>query len=338
VSLHHAEPSTVSTVFTQRHRARPRLTNQMVDSRLIALDSKQKIEEFIHECFSERTEALKLRLEIHTAYWLRFYHPGCLWDSRHGEIQKSQGEKIVSISPTDTETYVITSGESTCRSRYHLKPLGESWSIHEIDTECALCRTKKATSNCMICDGSRWLNWSQQANLLRLNRAEYHRGLHSRLSSQSESYSRIHWDPAIEQFMTGHFQERSNALEKEIEIQGQFVVRYFSPEFDSTRWLPMIHDCDSEAILAMAPAKNGTHVYTTGFIGLALRYNLRPARQNWLIWQVDHECPHCLKQGRRADCSFCRGTIWEHRKTPPAATVAGCQTRTLHPTISLGSS
>jgi hypothetical protein len=278
------------------------------------MDSKQKIEEFIYDCFSERTEALMLRLEIHTAYWQRFYHPECLWDSRRGVIEKSQEEKIVSISPTDTETYVITSGETIYHSRYHLKPLGESWSIHEIDMECAMCRAKAASSNCIICDGSGWLNWSQQANLSRLKRAEYHRGLHSRASSQSELYSRIHWDPAVDQYMAGHFQERSNALEKEIEVQSKFVLRYFSPEFDSTRWLPQIHNSESEAILAMAPTNNGTHVYTTGFTGLALRYNVRPTGQSWLIWRVDHECPLCLKQGRRTDCFFCGGTIWDHRK------------------------
>jgi hypothetical protein len=166
----------------------------------------------------------------------------------------------------------------------------------------------------MMCDGSGWLNWSQQANLSRLNCAEYHRGLHSKFSSQSDFYSRTNWDPAVEQYMTGHFQERSNALEKEIEVQAKFVVCYFSPEFDSTRWLPLSHNSESESILAMAPAKSGTYVYTTGFTGLALRYNVRPTGHTWLIWHVDHECPLCLKQGRRNYCFLCGGTIWDHRK------------------------
>ena len=98
--------------------------------------------------------------------------------------------------------------------------------------ECALCRAKTDSSNCTMCDGSGWLNWSQQANLSRLKRAEHHRTVHSRLESKSEPPGRPYRDQAIEQFMNTHFREHSTAIEKEIEIQDKFVRRFFAPDFE----------------------------------------------------------------------------------------------------------
>jgi len=316
----------------------PRATSApltVLPSRLtfISMAPEPAIEQFINNCFHDRTEALKSRLETHQAFWQRFYHSECLWDSRRGVIEKSQEEKVISISPFDVETLVITSG-SIYRDRYHLKPSGRSWLIHEIDMECALCRGKAASSNCMLCDGSGWRSWKDQANSLRLKRAEHHRSL-SRPESDSELYRRVGRNSDIEIFMIGHFRERSVSLRKETEIYAKFVDRYFSAEFDSSRWLTSVHDSDAEDILAMAPAKNGTHVYTTGCAALQLRYNVRSTGQSWLIWQVNHECPMCVRQGRRADCFFCGGTIWEqklahpggNRSTPPGEEPPGYSTR-----------
>src|SRR5277367_5091485 len=104
------------------------------------MPSKPTIEQFIQDCFLERTVSLKQRLEVHYAYWRRFYQSNCLTDSRRGVVEESEPEKIVSVSRSNAGTEVMTTGSPrNQRSRYHVKSSGETWLIQEVDTECLRC-------------------------------------------------------------------------------------------------------------------------------------------------------------------------------------------------------
>jgi hypothetical protein len=271
------------------------------------------IEQFIRRYFNDRTEALKARLSIHQTYRKRFYHGDCFFDSRRGVIESSQNESIDSILTSEGKAYVITSGKTVYRSRYNLKPLATGWLIDEVDMECPLCRATGISVKCAQCGGSEWLNWKMQSAMLLTRRSRTFRQQHCLVSSD-QRHSRPERNASLEEFMLRHFQERSASLKKETEVQREFVERYFNPECDWQRWLPSVHQSETEEILSMIPAPIGKYVFTTGTGFLQLRYNTYPTEQSWLIRKVDHECPMCSESGRRENCFFCGGTIWEHRK------------------------
>ena len=126
------------------------------------MESKPTAEQFICDCFRERTVALKLRLGIHGIYWRRFYHSECLWDSRRGVVDLSEAEKIVEVLPTGIGFAVVTTGSHpNHRSRYRVKSSGESWLIDEVDTECLRCRWSGLSTACAECGGTGWQSWKQ---------------------------------------------------------------------------------------------------------------------------------------------------------------------------------
>jgi len=104
-------------------------------------------------------------------------------------------------------------------------------------------------------------------------------------------------------------------LKKEVEIHATYRERFYSPECNwdakelTGQWMG-----EAENIMSVTRTDLEVHVITQGYTPFRLRYLLRPERQTWLIWEVDMECPLCYRQGRKANCFWCGGTIWEHKK------------------------
>jgi len=258
--------------------------------------------------------ALKLRLEIHQFYWRRFYRSECLWDSRRGVVEKSEAERIVSVSASAIETLVVTTGSTIYRSRYHVKSSGGSWLIHEVDMECAHCHLSGVSTECLECGGTGWRTWKDRTSLIWRTRGEQLAARTTSSTPEEELGGRLFCDPTIEQFMADHFRERTVARKKELEIQADYTKRFYSPESDWTRWGPSVQGSETESIVSVVPVNTGARVITSGLNILRLRYHLCPAGRSWLIWEVDSECLNCYHQGRSADCFWCGGTIWDHKK------------------------
>jgi len=257
--------------------------------------------------FRERTTALKIILESRHDYRQRFYHQECLWDSRSGVVSLSESEKIESVLPSGVAASVVTTGtHPNHRSRYHVKPSGESWLIQEVDTECSFCNR---TPECPECGGSGW----QSGKDWYTRYAQRHDRAKSR-SSNEELEGCVYLEPAIEQFMADHFRERTATLQMEMKIHANYAKRFYSPEFDWSRFVVSVQGSEAERVVNVVLVKTGAQVITRDFCIWGLRYNLRPGGQSWLIWEVDSECPECNRKGRSNDCFWCGGTIWDHQK------------------------
>jgi hypothetical protein len=297
------------------------------DGTFARMDSKPPIEQFIYNCFHERTAALKLRLEIHQIFRRRFYRSDCFYDSRRGCVERSEAEKIVNVPPSEI-TSVVTTGCTGYRSRYRVKSFGDGWLIREIDTECSRCHLTGVSAECPICGGTGWQSWKDRARMPKRGEQRVARttsSTHSRsfeyIPPEEELGSRLFRDPAIEQFMMDHFRARTTLQKKEVEIHGDYAKRFYSPEYDWTR-REFVQGREAERIVSVMPVSTGAHVITSG-VPLWLRYHLRPVGQSWLIWEVDLECINCYAQGRSPDCFLCGGTIWEHRKPNQGFTRGG---------------
>jgi hypothetical protein len=280
------------------------------------MESKPTVEHFMTDFFRERTAALKMVLEKRRDYRLRYYHSECEWDSRDGCVERSEAEKIVEVSPSDIRFCVVTTGNGLHRLRYHVKPFGESWSIHEVDSECGHSRIFGASYECDKCGGTGWLTWQQRDKFIS-SRLAQHPVSRTTRPSPSEELDEARWrEPILEQFMTDYFRDRTLAWKKEREIYGDRAKHFYSPECDWTRWIVSAEHSEIERIVSIVPVDTGAHITTNGFgfQGQRLRYNLSPEAQSWLIRKVDLECPFCSRHGRRVDCTWCGGTIWEHKK------------------------
>jgi hypothetical protein len=268
------------------------------------------IEQFIYNCIQDRTAAKKMVLESRQAYRRRFYHSECLWDSRRGVVELSEQEKIVGVSPSEIGFAVVTTGSHpNHRSRYRVKASGESWLIQEVDTECGHCRLFGSSTECAECGGTGWQRWKDQS--MRQKQRDVPA---ARPNPNEESERSLLRDPAIERFMTDHFRERTAALKKEMEIFAEYAKRFYTPECDWARWVVSVQASEAERIVNIMPTEMGAYVITSGFSPMLMRYHLRREGQEWLIREVDSECPVCYQQGRSADCFWCGGTIWEHKK------------------------
>jgi len=273
------------------------------------MESNPTIEQFINNCFRERTAALKLELMIHRQYWLRFFHDECHWNSRCGVIENSEAEKIVSVSPSDIGVGVVTTG-SIKRLRYRVKPSAENWLIHDVDMGCGLCQVKGVDAECVLCDGTGWLAEKDRARIMEQQR-------NARVTSPipvDELGGGQFRNSNIEEFMTGHFREHAATARKQAEIHAAYRQRFYSPGCDWDNNEKTVQWCEAERIVGIVPAGKGVYVITDGFSLWRLRYNLRQEGNSWLIWEVNTECPLCNRHGKKVDCHICGGTGWTTSK------------------------
>jgi len=301
------------------------LTARFAGGTLGSMNSKPTVEQFMQDCFRERTEALTRRLEIHRVYWRRFYRDGCLYDSRRGVIEASEGEKMVSVTPTDVGACVVSTGKSIYRSRYQISLAGEKWLIQEVDMECGRCRGLENSAQCPGCGGSGWLSWQDSLRGLRSNC----RKISAEVMTKEELGDRSYRDAGVERFMTEHFRERTISRGKELEIEADYVRRFYRPDFDGARWVPSQEASEAETLLGVEGADMGVRVITSGAHGKRLRYHLRPVGQSWLIWDVDVECIFCSQEGPNPNCFWCGGTVWERR--PDSGRNRTCSTHNKSP-------
>ncbi|MDB6066828.1 MAG: hypothetical protein JWR26_3036 [Pedosphaera sp.] len=197
------------------------------------MESKPAIEKFMQDYFQARTIALKRRLEIHHAIRQRFCASECFAGSRAGVVERSEAETIVDISLLEIGIGVVTAGADVNRrrSRYHLKPSGESWLIHEVDKECAYCRFHGVTSRCSYCSGSGWLNREGLGSFKFMRGEKRTDGVISRSPEAIPEAGLIH-NPAVDQFMAEYFRAKSESWKKELEIQEDYTKRFYSPDGD----------------------------------------------------------------------------------------------------------
>ena len=219
------------------------------------------------------------------------------------------------VSPSGIGTDVITTGSCTYCARYRVRPCGENWLIHDVEINCGRCQVKGADTMCAMCGGTGWQSCKVLPCSTLPNRGDLHFDRSSSSTPDEELGHRRPRDPAIEQFMTDHFRERTAVLKKEVEIHAAYRKRFYSPECDwDAKELTGQWTGEAEKIMSVTQTGPEHHVITHGYTPLRLRYLLRPERQTWVIWEVHTECLSCYRRGRRADCFWCGGTIWEHNK------------------------
>jgi len=119
------------------------------------------LEQFLAEYFQARTAFYQAEVELLAPVRQRFLAPDCGYDLRAGTVEASKAEQILSVSESDGETLVVTSGKHSTEKwplRYHLRPTGDSWQIHEVEFECIGCHATGKLSNevCFLCDGKGW--------------------------------------------------------------------------------------------------------------------------------------------------------------------------------------
>ncbi len=276
------------------------------------MESKPTVEQFMSDFFRERTSALKKVLEIQQVFRRRFYNDECFWGSGDMGVEKSAAEKIVDVSSSDIGADVISTGSTIYRSRYLLKLSGENWLIHEVDMGCSGCHINDAAAGCVICGGTGWLSPKDIARLV-----EQQGTARSASSIRDEEFGgRGHLDPAIEQFMTEHFRERTTSVKKQVDIEIAFLGRFYSPECDWGRGEGSVQLSESERIVNIVPVETGAQVMTLNsrrFLSCH-RYHLRPSDKSWVIWEVDAKCPVCNHRGKITDCYLCGGTGWANGK------------------------
>ncbi len=275
------------------------------------MENEDSVEQFMEKFFHGRTETLKKRLEVHRGYWRRFFHPDALFDSRRNSVQLSEAEKIVSILVLHPRlgVHVITEGQGQSRHRYQVQSSPTGWRIHEVDVECS--HLAKGAANCPQCRGSGWLSWKDRATFFPPRNTEEMANANRNRGDQPEDD--LSANPTIQSFMLRHFAERNESGKREEEIQEKFARQFFSPNVDWTRWLVSSRISMNERILGVEAPSGKVRVITSGFTDMQLRYHLAPSQDSWIITEVDMECFLCRRDGRKPNCWFCGGTIWEHR-------------------------
>jgi hypothetical protein len=117
----------------------------------------QDPEEFMRLFFHARTEQIQQELESRKSFRNMFYADECYWDSRKGGKERSEREKIVRVSRSENDTYVVTEGTDPWpQLRYHLRQVNDSWLIHSVDGQCFSCRGESGAFDC-VCKGRGWL-------------------------------------------------------------------------------------------------------------------------------------------------------------------------------------
>lgn len=127
-----------------------------------------QIEEFMRELFLARIAEEKQILANRVGYRRRFFVADCNWDNRAYTLEMIESEDVV--SKDDTGSTIITEyqfppcavGSRTRRRRYHLKAVGDSWLICDVEDQCFVCRGQ-GDEGCIGCKGKHWL--SSQADV-----------------------------------------------------------------------------------------------------------------------------------------------------------------------------
>ena len=118
------------------------------------------VEQFFTEYVRERSVFYQAELELLRPIRQRFFSTDCAYDSRQGMVEHSNAERILSVSQADGETLLETTGKHNSEKlplRYHLRPSGDSWRIHQVEMQCP-CRSAGGTPShdCRFCGGKGW--------------------------------------------------------------------------------------------------------------------------------------------------------------------------------------
>ena len=96
----------------------------------------QSAEDFMKSFFLARTAEVQSELEARKQFRNKFFAEGCAWDSRRRSVERSESERIVEVSSSDTTAEVITREiDPFPRLRYHLERVRDSWLIQRVDVE-----------------------------------------------------------------------------------------------------------------------------------------------------------------------------------------------------------
>lgn len=118
----------------------------------------QTVDEFMAEYFQARTSQLRSEEINRQPLRKRFFSKDCIWDSREGCVERSEREKVVSISTSGETTYIITDVPRPRPSlRYHLRQQDGVWQIVEVDSQCLACRDGIKLWQGCVCDGTGWM-------------------------------------------------------------------------------------------------------------------------------------------------------------------------------------
>lgn len=122
----------------------------------------KSLEQFLSEYFQERTSFYRRQSDLLAPLHQKFFAPSCPSAlSSGGVAERSQSERILSVSHLGSEVVVVTNGVSEPREwrlRYHLRPSGDTWQIHEVEWACLGCdgSGKLGSEECFLCHGKGW--------------------------------------------------------------------------------------------------------------------------------------------------------------------------------------
>jgi hypothetical protein len=121
----------------------------------------QSAEDFMREFFRERTADIQKELERRKPFRDRYFTSDCRYDSRVGNVERSQSETIENASQDGVTALVVTRQDSIVgRLRYHLRQADQRWLIEGVNMECTLC--KGTNSECVFCHGTGWRESSKE--------------------------------------------------------------------------------------------------------------------------------------------------------------------------------
>ena len=112
------------------------------------------IEHFMSDHFRERTAIRKKEIEIYGDFAKRFFSPECDWE--RWTVKGSEADTIVNVILVDAGAQVIPQCFIRWQLRYNLRPVGQSWLIWDVDTECPLCYLEGRSADCFWCGGTIW--------------------------------------------------------------------------------------------------------------------------------------------------------------------------------------
>lgn len=98
----------------------------------------------------------------------RFFGDECPWANRAGKLEILRSEKVASVSNREQEAEVTTTREigdgsgAAYDMRYHLRAVGESWLIRDVDLRCCSCFGEAPKETCPCCHGTGWRSTNRE--------------------------------------------------------------------------------------------------------------------------------------------------------------------------------